>query len=227
MATKSGGGRPQAYKLASGVRVPGVTTIVGRWKDSGGLIHWAWQQGIDGKNYRETRDNAADAGGIAHDMIEADILGKPAPAFPQSNPEHVALALKALGAFQTWRDQVKLEILETEVALISEQHRFGGTFDALALVAGKAVLLDWKTSNGVYGDYIAQVAAYRQLLRERAMRIPGATVPEGAQLLRFGKEFGDFHAHYYPSEVLDMGWRFFELGREMYDIDAIIKTVAA
>jgi hypothetical protein len=227
MSIKSGGGRPQSYKTADGKRVPGVTTIVGRFKDSGGLIHWAWQQGIDGKNYRETRDNAADAGGIAHDMIEADILGKPTPEFPQANPEHIVLASKALEAFCTWRDQVKLEILETEVPLISEAFRFGGTFDALALVAGKVVLLDWKTSNGVYGDYIAQVAAYRQLLRERALREPSAPVPEGAQLLRFGKEFGDFHAHYYPSEVLDKGWRFFELGREMYDIDAIIKKVAA
>lgn len=227
MVAVSGGGRPKSYKTADGKRVPGVTTIVSRFKDSGGLIHWAWQQGIDGKNYRETRDNAADAGGIAHDMIEADILGKPTPEFLSSSPGHVALALKALDAFRTWRDQVKLEILETEVPLISERYRYGGTLDALALVAGKVVLLDWKTSNGVYGDYISQVAAYRQLLRERQMISAAAPVPEGAQLLRFGKDFGDFHAHYYPSEVMDYGWRFFEICREAYEIDAVLKKVAA
>ncbi len=220
-AVKQGAGRPQAYRTADGKRVPGVTTIVNRFKDSGGLIYWAWQQGIDGKDFRETRDKAADAGGIAHDMIEADVHGRPLPEFLNADPELIKLALKALEAFRSWRAQVNLEILETEVPLISEAHRFGGTFDALARINGKLCLLDWKTSNGVYGDYIAQVAAYRQLLRERGDLV------EGAQLLRFGKEFADFHAHYYPSEVMDKGWRFFELCREAYDIDAIIKKVAA
>lgn len=220
----AGVGRPKSgYRLADGKRVPGVTTIVGRFKDAGGLIHWAWAQGMEGIDYRKTRDDAADAGGIAHDMIEADVHGRALPEFEKADPEHVKLALKALDAFRTWRSQVSLEILETEVPLVSEALRFGGTFDALARVNGQVVLLDWKTSNAVYGDYIAQVAAYRQLLRERG----GANVPETAQLLRFGKEFADFHAHHYPSEALDKGWRYFELAREMYDVDAVIKKVAA
>jgi hypothetical protein len=36
MARPKGG-----YRNAEGVRVPGVTTIIGRFKDSGGLINWA------------------------------------------------------------------------------------------------------------------------------------------------------------------------------------------
>jgi hypothetical protein len=127
---KQGGGRPQAYKTADGKRCPGVTTIVNRFKDSGGLIHWAWQQGIDGKDFRETRDKAADAGGIAHEMIDAEVHGLPLPEFLRAEPEHVKLALKALEAFREWRAQVKLRVLETEVPLISEKYRFGGTFDA-------------------------------------------------------------------------------------------------
>jgi hypothetical protein len=217
-----GGGRPSVYKLADGTRVPGSTTICNRFKEAGGLIHWAWAQGRDGKDFRETRDNAADAGGIAHDMIEADIHGDPLPDFSRSKPEHVTLALKALEAFREWRDQVKLEVLETESPLVSEKFRYGGTFDALARINGKLMLLDWKTSSGVYGDYIAQVASYRQLLREcRGLEV------EGAQLLRFGKEFADFHLHHYPLAVLDHGFRFFELAREAFDVDKILSKVAA
>ena len=31
------------YKV-DGVKVPGVTTILGRFKDSGGLLYWAFEQ---------------------------------------------------------------------------------------------------------------------------------------------------------------------------------------
>ena len=35
-------GRPKAgYKNAAGEKVPGVTTVIGRFKDSGALLHWA------------------------------------------------------------------------------------------------------------------------------------------------------------------------------------------
>ena len=217
----SGGGRPKAYKLKDGTRVPGTTTITGRFKDSGGLIHWAWTQGAEGKDYRRTRDEAADTGTIAHAWIDDYIHGRAKTAFPLASPEQTKHATSAVEAFLDWATQVELQVIETEVPLVSELHRFGGTLDALAKVAGRLVLLDWKSSNGVYADYIAQVAAYRQLLRERGTDV------DGAQLLRFGKEFADFHAHSYPSPVLDMGWECFALYRRAYDLDAKLKKVAA
>ena len=69
--------RPKSgYRLADKTRVPGVTTITGRFKESGGLIHWAWDLGMQGINYRDARDKAADAGTLGHDMIEAFIKGQ-------------------------------------------------------------------------------------------------------------------------------------------------------
>lgn len=109
------------------------------------------------------------------------------------------------------------------MALVSEKFKFGGTFDALALVAGKPKLLDWKTSGGVYSDYVAQVSAYRQLVRERG----GDTIPDSALLLRIGREHADFHLHSYPASVLDMAWEWFLHARELYDIDKSLKKVAA
>ncbi len=217
----SGGGRPKQYRLADGTRVPGVTTITGRYKDSGGLIHWAWQQGMDGIDYRRTRDEAADIGSIAHQWIDDYIHGRDRKAFPNATAEQLEKSLSALNAFLDWATQVSLEVLTTETPLVSEQYRYGGTYDALGKVAGKLVLLDWKSSNGVYAEYIVQVAAYRQLLREQGVNV------DGAQLLRFGKEFGDFHAHSYPAEVLDAGWDAFLLYRQAYDLDAKLKKAAA
>jgi len=55
------------YRLKDGTRVPGVTTIIGRFKDSGGLLYWAFEQGQAAErgeisNLYDKRDEAADAG---------------------------------------------------------------------------------------------------------------------------------------------------------------------
>lgn len=59
--------------LIDGKRVPSVTTVISRFKESGALMYWCWDQGRQGLDYRQTRDAAADAGTIAHAMVEAFI----------------------------------------------------------------------------------------------------------------------------------------------------------
>ena len=50
------------YRLKDGTRVPGTTTILGRWKESGGLLQWAFKQGESGaRTLYEERDKAAEA----------------------------------------------------------------------------------------------------------------------------------------------------------------------
>jgi hypothetical protein len=235
VTVKQGTGRPtRGYKLADGTKVPSVTTVTSRFKDSGGLIHWAWQQGIDGINYRESRDKATEAGSICHGWIEDWIHGRESEASYDGSGGPLDQAWKGYEAFLDWAESVQLEVLETEVALVSETYKFGGTFDALALVAGKPKLLDWKTSNAVYGEYVAQVAAYRELIRERKVAPEigigidaFVMVPDSALLLRIGKEHADFHLHSYPSSVLDLGWEYFKHALEMYGLDKQLKKVAA
>src|SRR5262245_13176160 len=113
-----GPGRPRGYKLAFGERVPSVTTITGRFKDSGGLIFWAWQQGIDGKDFRETKEEAADVGAMTHDMIDAYIHGEPPKAYSGVTDEQRKLAERAFESFLEWSTQVGLQVLETEVPLV-------------------------------------------------------------------------------------------------------------
>jgi hypothetical protein len=229
-APVSGGGRPNAYRNKAGKRVPGVTTIISRFKDSGGLIHWAWQQGVDGLDYRKSRDNAASAGTLAHELIDSAIHEREAKLpgasdLAMSDEEYeqaLEYAKKALESFRNWRAQVNLEIIETETPLVSESNLFGGTFDALANIHGKPYLLDWKSSNKVYADYIAQLGGYDALIEE----CKGIKV-EGAQLLRFGKEWADFHAHSWPRAVVDHGRDAFLLMRRLYDLDAVLKRAAA
>ena len=212
----------QGYKNAAGERIPGTTTIIGRFKESGGLLHWAFKQGQSGApNLYAERDKAADAGTLAHELIEAHILGRE-PGTQMAPTEIMTKAENAFEQFLEWRDQTKIEIVATERAYVSEKHQFGGTVDAVGRdMKGRIVLLDWKSSNGVYVDYLMQLAAYALLLEECAPEF----TPQGFHLLRVAKESADF-AHYYFGE-LEQAKKSFLLMRELYDLDKALKKRVA
>jgi hypothetical protein len=236
-APGNGGGRPSVYRTADGKRVPGVTTILSRFKESGGLIHWAWTMGCEGNDYRKVRDDAATVGHLVHGWIDDDIRGRPKRALPEGmEPSDAAKAHHGYAGFIEWRSHVALEILATEFPLVSELYRYGGTPDAAAIVRvnGKMALMDWKTSNRHYPDHLAQVAAYRQLIHERAADVPGLSpedgeraVSMGAVVLRVGKDYGDFHHHYYPDAAVSVGWTYFATARRLYDMDAELKRIVS
>src|SRR6266567_1418623 len=148
-------GSPTIYRLADGTRVPSVTTINNIGKDSGGLIHWAWQLGIDGKDYRAERDAAAAGGTVGHALVEAAVNGSD-PDLSQFSDEAQASGRRAFGAYKEWRDQTRLEIIHSEIALVSEFHRFGGQMDAVARMHnGQLAVCDWK-SGKLYPDHLCQ-----------------------------------------------------------------------
>ena len=73
--------RPKGGYKVDGKRVPGVTTIIGRFKDSGGLMWWAFGQGQAAErgeinSLYDKRDEAAEAGTIAHALVEMHIAGE-------------------------------------------------------------------------------------------------------------------------------------------------------
>lgn len=207
------------YYLADGSRVPSVTTIISRFKEAGGLVHWAWQLGKEGKDYREERDRAADAGTMAHSAVEAWIHKQ---GFEFTGDEDVCRkAKKCFEAFLEWANQSNLKVTHTEVGLVSERHRFGGTLDAI-LIGNSRAMGDWKSSNRIYGEYLIQLAAYGKLWEENH---PDEPITGGFHLLRFDKEFGDFHHHYWGE--LDNAWKAFLHLRELYEIDKELKKRAA
>jgi hypothetical protein len=217
-------GRPRAgYHTADGKRVPGVTTVLGRFKESGGLIHWAWDLGMQGLDYRVVRDSAADAGTLCHTMVDAWIHGDSTTEALLDGEADIEVRNKALiafGAFREWADQTQLVVTHTEMPLVSETYRFGGTFDAI-LVKGKRSMGDWKSSNAVYPEYLAQVAAYGLLWEEN---FPDEPIDGGYHLLRFDKAHGDF-THKWWGE-LDAGRRYFLNLRAAYEEAAELKQRA-
>ena len=208
------------YRTKDGTRVPGVTTVIGRFKESGGLVHWAWELGREGKDYRQERDSAADAGTLAHAWIDDLIHERPKSEATGYTQEQQNNASEALDAFKRWLDVTGLKITETEIPLVSEKHRFGGTIDALGSEGEKMVVLDWKTSKRVYHDYLYQIAAYGLLLRENR-----GTVPEEFHLVRLDKEHASVHHHSWRKASLHKAAQAFVLMRQLYDLDKVVKDM--
>jgi|TARA_R100001460_G_scaffold92979_1_gene134866 hypothetical protein len=63
------------YKLDN-KKVPSVTTILGRFKNSQGLIIWANKIGLEGKKYHDEIGKAADVGTSLHELAELHILNQ-------------------------------------------------------------------------------------------------------------------------------------------------------
>ena len=210
------------YKNKDGKRIPGVTTIIGRFKDSGGLLYWACEQGKaiergEISSLYDKRDAAADAGTLAHEMVEAHINGLSLPEPP--NNEIGKQAKQGFENYIEWADNNRIKVIKQEMEMTSELYQFGGCPDAMGIDnKDRLCILDWKTSNGVYPDYIIQLAAYRQLWIENH---PDEPITGGNHLLRFSKEHADFTHHFWSE--LDDAWEQFKLFRKAYEIDKLLK----
>jgi hypothetical protein len=244
---------PKEGYYIDGRRIPAVTSILSRFKESGGLIHWAWRIPYEGLaearalledsyngawrmaqaekflnrplaefDYKAQRQKAADAGTIAHEMVDCFIHSR-SFNYSRYDPELIEIASSAYKAFLTWAEQARLKVIETEKPLISHKYQFGGTRDGI-VIDQKRALCDWKTSNGIYVDYLLQLAAYGILDEEHGNKIDG-----GYHLFRFSKQekpSDPVHfTHHYWSQ-LDQARDAFLLMRGLYDLMADLKKLA-
>ena len=239
----------KGYFLKDGTKVPGVTTILGKFKDPGALMYWAWNVAHEGLepalfllegwwkgegnkeaterllttprdhwHYRKRSGMAAEIGTVVHAMVELHLTGRRAEdalVALTGNPESISKAETCFLGFLQWAEQNKLKVLRTELALVSERHRYGGTLDACVLsINGRTCIGDWKTSNAIYADHLIQVGGgYRPLYIEN---FPDEKVDAGAYIFRFAKDSGDFHVHHFE-DVTGAAEAFLPM-RALYDL---------
>jgi len=244
------------YTTNDGKQCPGVTTIISRFKESGGLLWWANRlayepyaearalldgilkgamngpaitallaRPLEAADHKKSAGKAADAGTIAHAMVEAHLKKDSADDRLASFKAPADVGDKASNAFLAflgWAEQTNLEVVKTEQSLVSETHRFGGTMDGNILtIQNKLSIADWKSSNALYPDMLLQVGAYGLLWNENHPENP---VTGGYELVRFSKENGDFeHRHF---DDLSAEQAAFLLMRKLYDaMKAVEKRV--
>jgi len=92
---------PVIYKDHRGNRLPSVTTIIGRFKESGGLLYWANQQGLEGKTLDQARAEVTTPGTLAHKAVEDHINGRPETALSGAG-EVTKKARNAYAAYLHW-----------------------------------------------------------------------------------------------------------------------------
>ena len=155
------------YQLEDGTRVPGVTTILGVIAKPA-LISWANRMGLDGINTAKHVDELADIGTLAHAMI-AHHLGGPAPDLDDYSKNQISRAENSVLSFHEWAKGKDLATYDSEVQLVSEDLRYGGTADWHGIIDGIPTLLDLKTGKAIYDEHLYQVAAYWNLILENKL----------------------------------------------------------
>lgn len=158
---------------------------------------------MKGIEYWKARDKAGDIGTEIHAQIEASLKeGVPLP----------------------WPGLTHIRLVAQEIQLVSERYRYGGTLDAVGVDnKDRYVLLDWKTSKGIYTNFMLQLAAYNNVWNENSDR----EISGGAYLVHFSKK-GEF-IQTYPFDVPDIpespplatSWEQFKLARAMFANDYV------
>lgn len=191
----------QDYFNSKGEKVDGVTTIIGSslgWNKNA-LKIWGYKCGCNGINIFAKLKEAAELGSLCHKYVECYIYGASVPhEDTKDHPfENILLAEKSVEQFQVLENLLGLRWLETELPLVSDEFNYGGCLDGLCTLDvdkihpeadpflidyfrslgtnNPVILLDTKTSKGLYPDHTIQMAAYDNLLKEKTdyIRIDG------------------------------------------------------
>ena len=182
------------YRNKENKIVPGVTTILGVMAKPA-LIPWANKIGLQGYELNKYVDILADAGTLAHRMIECH-LKKIEIDTDEYSKENIDMAENAFLKYLDWEKMHEMSLIFSEAGLVSDVHSYGGTIDSYFQFEGnKKVLIDFKTSKAIYNEMETQVIAYKMLLEEHGhpvdecyiLRI-GRTEDEGFEFKRITKE---------------------------------------
>ncbi len=171
------------YKLKSGTLIPGVTTVLNILGKQA-LIEWAYQCGLKGIDYHKVRDTAGDIGTLVHYLIMLEFKGEK-PDTSEYSPANLEIAQNCLKSYHSWLRDNPIKPLMVETPLISEKYAYGGTPDVYGELRGN-VLIDFKTSKGIYDSFFYQLGAYGQLLLENTGKLPDKAI-----ILRIGKDNSD------------------------------------
>lgn len=205
------------YRKADGTRVPSVTTYLDVLAKPA-LIHWAWELGVAGLDYRKVRDQAGDIGTLVHYLILSHLKGEE-PDLSTYTPQDIAAAASSMSKFKEWLEIHELEPILLETPLVSELFSYGGTFDFYGKDNDKPTLLDFKTSGDVYPENFYQLAAYMMLLTEHGYEVKSARIVRVSRAE--GESFDDR-----PAGKLENHWQIFLACQQIYELRKAIKRTS-
>ena len=200
----------QKYILKDGTEVTGVTTILQVLDKGGDLTNWIIKTVREGGDPEAIKVNAGRIGTAAHFLCESYLGGYNAQ-FEGLTQEQLDVAILSFGKFKSYWEASGYTLVHSEVQLVSETYKYGGTIDCIVKDQdGNLGILDIKTSTGIYDGYIMQLAAYFHLYAENY----GEGITD-FKILRIGKEDPeDFHLLDIPADMIEVGWKLFQKANE-------------
>lgn len=222
MNIERGGGRPESYKTSAGTKLPSVTTILSAMVPKPALVNWAYNQGKAGVPLYAERDKAGDIGTAVHDAVEEYEFSGTLPQFDELARDSIPKAVSAFNAYRQWRSFSSFEVIAMEVPLVSERLGYAGTPDMIAKRGDKLCLLDWKTSNAIYPEYLMQLVAYGSLWQD----LRGQTF-QGYEILRLSKDGDRFEHKEWTAEQLHESRVFtaWDMTLKLYGMQSGIKAL--
>jgi len=204
---------------------------------------------LEGKKAKD--EHLETAGGIgheAHNWIELFIKATLAGNEPRrlellaKFPEDQRAANACLAALE-WMSKHNVRWHATEQKIYSRKYKYAGTMDGLALVDScdnpgccpepfkdRLTVVDWKSSNYLYLEYLLQTAAYQYAFNEmRIYEQPSAQLATDRWVIRLGKENAEFDPWHLQAVDFMQDFECFKdaltLGRHVDAIKARIKAV--
>lgn len=144
------------------------------------------------REYRRLKTEAADIGTEIHKWVSDWILKKN-PEMPDNEK-----VVNGIMAFLKFQKEHKFKWIESERYIFSKKYRYAGILDSIAKEGNKLILVDFKSSNGIYDSMRFQVSGYKIAWEEET----GKKIDE-RMILRFGKNDGEFEIKRLDNDAKD------------------------
>jgi|AntAceMinimDraft_8_1070364.scaffolds.fasta_scaffold24058_3 hypothetical protein len=144
------------------------------------------------REYRRLKTEAADIGTEIHEWVSDWILKKN-PEMPDNEK-----VVNGIMAFLKFQKEHKFKWIESERYIFSKKYRYAGILDSIAKEGNKLILVDFKSSNGIYDSMRFQVSGYKIAWEEET----GKKIDE-RMILRFGKNDGEFEIKRLDNDAKD------------------------
>lgn len=163
------------YVTDSGDYVPSVTTYLEAYPKNAAFYEWLKKVGDDAD---EIRDEAGRKGSIVHKLTEDYDAGLEVSLLDENG--YIGYRLGEWSMFEKYvefRKNHPSNIIFSEMNMVSEKYRMGGTLDRVIELNGKTYILDIKTSNALHAHYWLQLEAYYNMFAEiQPMKIDGVAI---------------------------------------------------
>jgi len=143
---------------------PSVTMITGIYPKGAGFARWLGNA-ESLQDAERIRDEAGARGTRVHHACEALLNNEPITFDDYMTKENLNFTQavdewQCLQGFIRWTEDHQPEMISTETTVLSEVHKYGGTFDLACKIDGEIHIVDFKTSSAIYPSHFLQVQAY-------------------------------------------------------------------